>query len=217
MTENEVFLKSWPTDPIQHPDLDGRNYAQTHCFLRCQCQKECGRVLVNEWLQIPTGPGSGRSAMVRSCPTSDSQESHIRPPRNTPIREGRVVAAEYRAGTLWRPPKAIFLSRPSGCLPPSAAGWASRGIFRLQLLGLLCLVALAHYLSEANCLASTRRFASLSIGRLDLLFPKRTFARVHGLSRPEPEFHSPGAPAGGWSEIMANTGALPEVETTLLN
>jgi len=96
----------------------------------------------------------------------------IRPLRNTPSR-GRVVAQNLRAGTQW-PSSKPFSFKTIGCSPPSAAGQACAD-FRLQLLGLLCVVAMAHDLPEQiACL--DKRFASPSIGRWTC-FSARTFAR----------------------------------------
>ena len=84
MTENEVRLKDssaipsstliWTAGTVPNPLLSS-----------LPCQKEGGRVMVSEFLQIPDWPGVWAVGIVRSCPISQNQESLIPPPRNTPF------------------------------------------------------------------------------------------------------------------------------------
>jgi len=102
------------------------------------CQKDGGRVLVNEFLQIPDWPGVWAVGDLRSCLTSISRGNLIRPPRKHAIREGRVVAQNIALAFAGRPPKP-FSFKTIGLLASLAAGPASRGFsastFRASLPG----------------------------------------------------------------------------------
>jgi NADH dehydrogenase len=104
MTENEVFLKVGP--PIPSSTLIWTAGTMPNPLLSSlPCQKECGRVLVNEWLQIPDWPGVwavGDGAFVPDV--RQPGKSHP-PTAQHAIREGRVVAQNIALALSGRPPK----------------------------------------------------------------------------------------------------------------
>ena len=69
------------------------------------CQKECGRVLVNEFLQIPDWPGVWAMGDCAFVPDVRQPGKSHPPTAQHAIREGRVVAQNIVLALAGRPPK----------------------------------------------------------------------------------------------------------------
>ena len=104
MTENEVCLNDGP--PIPSCTLIWTAGIMPNPLLSSlPCQKDGGRVLVNEFLQIPNWPGVwavGDSAFV---PNAHQPGKSHPPTAQHAIREGRVVAQNIALAFAGRPPK----------------------------------------------------------------------------------------------------------------
>jgi len=104
MTEHEVFLRDGP--PIPSSTLIWTAGTVPNPLLSSlPCQKEAGRVIVNEFLQIPDWPGVwavGDPALVPDV--RQPGKSHP-PTAQHAIREGRVAAQNIALALAGRPPK----------------------------------------------------------------------------------------------------------------
>jgi NADH:ubiquinone reductase (H+-translocating) len=104
MTENEVFLKVGP--PIPSNTLIWTAGTMPNPLLSSlPCQKECGRVQVNEFLQIPDWPGVWAVGDCAFVPDVRQPGKSHPPTAQHAIREGRVVAQNIAMALSGRPPK----------------------------------------------------------------------------------------------------------------
>jgi NADH dehydrogenase len=104
MTENEVCLKDSP--PIPSSTLIWTAGTMPNPLLSSlPCQKECGRVLVNEFLQIPDWPGVWAMGDCAFVPDVRQPGKSHPPTAQHAIREGRVVAQNIALALAGRPPK----------------------------------------------------------------------------------------------------------------
>ena len=191
MTESEVCLKDSP--PIPSTTLIWTAGTMPNPLLSSlPCQKECGRVLVNEFLQIPDWPGVWAMGDCAFVPDVRQPGKSHPPTAQHAIREGRIVAQNIALALAGPSAKAIFLPDhwiarlhrpPHGC----------RADFRLQLLRLLCVVAMAHDLPEQIAWLGQKVRVAFD-WTLDLLFRKDVCA-VHDLSS-RADFPSPRTPPG---------------------
>jgi NADH dehydrogenase len=104
MTENEVRLNNslpipsetliWTAGTVPNPLLSS-----------LPCQKEGGRVLVNEFLQIPAWPGVWAVGDCASVPDGTQPGSSHPPTAQHAIREGMAVAQNIMLGLAGRAPK----------------------------------------------------------------------------------------------------------------
>ena len=151
MTENEVCLKDSP--PIPSSNLIWTAGTMPNPLLSSlPCQKECGRVLVNEFLQIPDWPGVWAVGDCASVPDVRQPGKSHPPTAQHAIREGRVVAQNIALALAGRPPKpfsfkTIGLLASIGCRTGVArilgfnfsgffAWWLWRTIYLSKLPGL---------------------------------------------------------------------------------
>ncbi|PYV66493.1 MAG: hypothetical protein DMG97_29470 [Acidobacteria bacterium] len=176
------------------------------------CQKECGRVLVNEFLQIPDWPGVwavGDCAFVSDV--RQPGKSHP-PTAQHAIREGRVVAQNLALALNGRPPKP-FSFKTIGLLASIGRRTGVARILGFNFSGFfawwLCRTI---YLSKLPGLDKKVRVAF--DWTLDLLFRKDVCA-VHDLPS-RADFHRREhrqATVGDNSQYQHSA----EVEATLLN
>jgi NADH dehydrogenase len=104
MTENEVRLKNSP--PIPSNTLIWTAGTMPNPLLSSlPCRKECGRVLVNEWLQIPDWPEVWAVGDCAFVPDVRQPGKSHPPTAQHAIREGRVVAQNIALALSGRPPK----------------------------------------------------------------------------------------------------------------
>jgi NADH dehydrogenase len=104
MTENEVCLKNnppipactliWTAGTIPNPLLSS-----------LPCQKNGGRVLVNEFLQVPDWPGVWAVGDCAFVPDNNQLGKSHPPTAQHAIREGRVVAQNIARSLAGRPPR----------------------------------------------------------------------------------------------------------------
>jgi NADH:ubiquinone reductase (H+-translocating) len=104
MTENEVCLKDHA--PIQASTLVWTGGTMPNPLLALlPCQKECGRVVVNEFLQIPDWPGVWAVGDCAFAPDASQPGKSHPPTAQHAIREGKVVAENIVLAFAGRPPK----------------------------------------------------------------------------------------------------------------
>jgi NADH dehydrogenase len=104
VTENEVCLKHRP--PIPCGTLIWTAGTMPNPMLSSlPCQKQCGRVLVNEFLQIPDWPGVWAVGDGAFVPDVRRPGNSHPPTAQHAIREGRVVAQNIALALSGRPPK----------------------------------------------------------------------------------------------------------------
>jgi len=104
MTENEVCLNDGP--PIPSSTLIWTAGTRPNPLLSSlPCQKECGRVLVNESLQIPGWPEVWAVGDCAFVPDAGQPGKSHPPTAQHAIREGRVVAQNIGLALAGRPPK----------------------------------------------------------------------------------------------------------------
>jgi len=104
MTENEVCLKDSP--PIPSTTLIWTAGTMPNPLLSSlPCQKECGRVLVNEFLQIPDWPGVWAVGDCAFVPHVRHPGKSHPPTAQHAIREGRIAAQNIVLALAGHPPK----------------------------------------------------------------------------------------------------------------
>jgi NADH dehydrogenase len=104
MTEREVFLKDGP--PIPSGTLIWTAGSMPNPLLpSLPCQMECGRVLVNKFLQVPDWPGVWAVGDCAFVPDVRQPGRSHPPTAQHAIREGRVVAHNLALALAGRPPK----------------------------------------------------------------------------------------------------------------
>jgi NADH dehydrogenase len=114
VTDNEVWLKNSP--PIPCSTLIWTAGTTPNPLLSSlPCQKQCGRVVVNEFLQIPDWPGVWAVGDCAFVPDVRQPGKSHPPTAQHAIREGRVVAQNVALALSGRPPK-LFSFRTIGLL-----------------------------------------------------------------------------------------------------
>jgi NADH dehydrogenase len=104
MTENEVCLNEGP--PIPSSTLIWTAGTMPNPLLASlPCRKECGRALVNAFLQIPDWPGLWAVGDCAFVPDVSRPGKSHPPTAQHAIREGRVVAENIARSLAGRPPK----------------------------------------------------------------------------------------------------------------
>jgi NADH dehydrogenase len=104
MTANEICIKNGP--PIPSRTLIWTAGTMPNPLLASlPCQKESGRILVNESLQIPDWPGVWAVGDCASVPDVREPGKSHPPTAQHAIREGRVVAQNIALTLAGRPPK----------------------------------------------------------------------------------------------------------------
>jgi NADH dehydrogenase len=104
MTKNEVFLKVG--SPIPSSTLIWTAGTMPNPLLSLlPCQKECGRVLVNQFLQVPDWPEVWAVGDCAFVPDVRQPGKSHPPTAQHAIREGRVVAQNVALALSGRPPK----------------------------------------------------------------------------------------------------------------
>ena len=104
MTENEVCLEDGP--PIRSSTLIWTAGTIPNPLLASlPCRKECGRVLVDESLQIPGWPGVWAVGDCVFVPDAGQPGNSHPPTAQHAIREGRVVAQNIAQALAGRRPK----------------------------------------------------------------------------------------------------------------
>jgi NADH dehydrogenase len=104
MTENEVCLNDGP--PIPSSTLIWTAGTMPNPLLSSlPCQKECGRVRVNQSLQIPDWPGVWAVGDCAFVPDSNRPGKSHPPTAQHAIREGRVVAQNISLVLAGRSPR----------------------------------------------------------------------------------------------------------------
>jgi NADH dehydrogenase len=106
MTEDEVRLKNNP--PIPACTLIWTAGTMPNpLLLALTCQKNGGRVLVNEFLQVPDWPGVWAVGDCAFVPDINQPGKSHPPTAQHAIREGRVVAQNIARSLAGRPPRAF--------------------------------------------------------------------------------------------------------------
>jgi NADH dehydrogenase len=203
MTNNEVGLKDRP--PIPSGTLIWTAGTMPNPLLSSlPCRKECGRVLVNEFLQVPNRSevwAVGDCAFVPDA--SQPGESHP-PTAQHAIREGRVVAQNIALALAGRPPKP-FSFKTIGLLASIGRRTGVARIFGFNFSGFFAWwLWRTVYLSKLPGLDKKVRVAF--DWTLDLLFRKDVCA-VHNL---------PSGP-GLRRRESSLYGRTSEIEATVLN
>jgi NADH dehydrogenase len=104
MTENEVCLDACLRIPSTTLVWTGGT-SPNPLLASLPCQKKCGRVLVNESLQIPDWPGVWAVGDCVFVPDINHSGKSHPPTAQHAIREGRVVAQNIALALAGRPPK----------------------------------------------------------------------------------------------------------------
>jgi len=177
MTENEVGLENG--SPIPASTLIWTAGTMPNPLLSSlPCQKECGRVLVNEFLQIPDWPDVWAVGDCVSVPDLNQPGKSHPPTAQHAIREGRVVAQNIARSLAGRPPKP-FSFRTIGLLASIGRRTGVARILGFNFSGFFAWwLWRTIYLSKLPGFDKKVRVAF--DWTLDLLFPKDVCA-VHNL------------------------------------
>jgi NADH:ubiquinone reductase (H+-translocating) len=200
MTENEVCLTE--SSPIPCSTLIWTAGTMPNPLLSSlPCQKECGRLLVNEFLQIPDWPGVWAVGDCAFVPDVRQPGKSHPPTAQHAIREGRVVAQNIVLALAGRPPE-LFFFKTIGLLASIGRRTGVARIFGFNFSGFLAWwLWRTIYLSKLPGLDKKVRVAF--DWTLDLLFRKDVCA-VHDLPS-RAGFHRP-EHCRELSGITANTG-----------
>jgi len=211
MTENKVCLKDSPAIPSSTLIWTAGTMPNP-LLSSLPCRKECGRVLVNEFLQVPDWPGVWAVGDGVSVPDVRQPGKSHPPTAQHAIREGRVVARNIALALSDRPPKP-FSFKTIGLLASIGRRTGVARIFGFNFSGFFAWwLWRTIYLSKLPGFDKKVRVAL--DWTLDLLFRKDVCA-VHDLPS-RADFHRR-APR---RELVADNvqyRRTAEVETTLLN
>ena len=141
VTDREVTLSDGDDGDDQYAGLDRRNLPKLPLGHAALHESSEGRVLVNEYLEVPEWPGVWAFGDCALVPDRKTGKSHP-PTAQHALREGKVAAQNILA-TIRGDQKKPFLFSTLGLLAPIGKRTGVANILRRELFRLHCLVAVA--------------------------------------------------------------------------